>query len=224
MPEFADILAAPGVREVSRLRPGVAGRIGFMAYHGGNLELRTDAIADAAASGSGASYYGVLQPEPMRRHLASIKVDPAESTRLAAFIAHVDIVVTVHGFGRRGLFTSLLLGGGNRVFAQHVGDALRAGLPAYEIITDLDAIPKQLRGMHASNPVNLPADRGVQIELPPRVRGSSPLWWDWEGPGLTPHTLALIDALVVAAVSWQPRLSEGDRQRDQHVAAGPVTE
>jgi len=42
----------------------------------------------------------------------------------------------------------------------------------------------------------------VQIELPPRVRGSSPLWWDWEGPGLTPHTESLIDGLAEAATSW----------------------
>jgi len=44
---------------------------------------------------------------------------------------------------------------------------------------------------------------GVQLELPPRVRGSSPLWWDWEGPGLTPHTERLIDALVHCATTWE---------------------
>ena len=74
--------------------------------------------------------------------------------------------------------------------------------------TDIDSIPRQLRGLHPANPVNLPRDGGVQIELPPRVRGSSPLWWDWEGPGLTPHTESLIDALAVAATSW-PSTSDG---------------
>jgi hypothetical protein len=44
---------------------------------------------------------------------------------------------------------------------------------------------------------------GVQLELPPRVRGSSPLWWDWEGPGLTPHTESLITALAESAKSWK---------------------
>jgi len=34
------------------------------------------------------------------------------------------------------------------------------------------------------------------------VRGSSPLWWDWEGPGYTPHTEALIQALAEAATAW----------------------
>lgn len=198
MTAFASLLAAPGVEEVSELR----GRVGFMAYHGGALEAMTDVIAGRAAERSGASLYAVIQPDGMREHLPSIKVRPDESDRLAEFVDHVDIVITVHGFGRRGLFGSLLLGGGNRTFADHVGHALRSSLPAYDILTDLDTIPKQLRGLHPDNPVNLPRNGGVQIELPPRVRGSSPLWWDWEGPGLTPHTESLIDGLVDAATSW----------------------
>jgi phage replication-related protein YjqB (UPF0714/DUF867 family) len=70
------------------------------------------------------------------------------------------------------------------------------------VLTDLEAIPTELRGQHPRNPVNRARQQGVQIELPPRVRGSSPLWWDWEGPGPTPHTQALIDALAEAARSW----------------------
>jgi phage replication-related protein YjqB (UPF0714/DUF867 family) len=120
---------------------------------------------------------------------------------LAAFVDHVDVVVTIHGFGRRALMTSLLLGGRNRVLAGHIAAHLRRALPAYSVVDEIEAIPKELRGMHARNPVNLPPGGGVQIELPPRVRGSSPLWWDWEG-GLTPHTEALIDGLAAAAASW----------------------
>ncbi len=198
MTAFAALLQTPGVREVSELR----GRVGFMAYHGGALEAMTDIIATRAAERAGASLYAVIQPDGMREHLPSIQVRPAESEQLATFIEHVDIVVTVHGYGRRGLFSSLLLGGGNRDFAEHVGHALRRTLPAYDIRTDVDEIPEPLRGLHRHNPVNLPRDGGVQIELPPRVRGSSPLWWDWEGPGLTPHTESLIDGLVDAATTW----------------------
>lgn len=178
------------------------GRVGFMAYHGGALEAMTDVIAARAAEDADASLYAVIQPDGMREHLSSIHVRPAESRRLAEFLGHVDIVITVHGYGRRGLFGSLLLGGTNRVFAEHVGESLRSTLPAYDIVTDIGAIPKPLRGMHRHNPVNLAREAGVQIELPPRVRGSSPLWWDWEGPGLTPHTEALIDGLATAARSW----------------------
>jgi phage replication-related protein YjqB (UPF0714/DUF867 family) len=203
MSAFAALLAQPGVEEVSELR----GRVGFMAYHGGALEAMTDVIARRAADLADASCYSVIQPPGMRDHLPSIKVDPAESAALAAFVDHVDIVITVHGYGRRGLFGSLLLGGGNRPFAEHVGDALHRRLPAYDIRTEIDAIPEPLRGLHPANPVNLPRDGGVQIELPPRVRGSSPLWWDWEGPGLTPHTESLISGLADAATSWSSRTS-----------------
>lgn len=198
MSAFATLLAQPGVQEVSELR----GRVGFMAYHGGALEAMTDVIARRAAELADASCYSVIQPPGMRDHLSSIKVSPDESDALATFIEHVDIVITVHGFGRRGLFGSLLLGGGNRPFAEHVGAALRRTLPAYDIRTEIDTIPQPLRGLHPANPVNLPRNGGVQIELPPRVRGSSPLWWDWEGPGLTPHTESLIDGLTAAATTW----------------------
>jgi phage replication-related protein YjqB (UPF0714/DUF867 family) len=67
-----------------------------------------------------------------------------------------------------------------------------------------------LRGLHPSNPVNAVRGGGVQLELPPRVRGSSPLWWDWEAPHPTPHTAALIDGLVAAANAWTPAESRPD--------------
>lgn len=200
MGAFATLLAQPGVDEICELRS----KVGFMAYHGGALEAMTDVIASQAAEHAGASLYAVLQPEGMRDHLSSTKINPAESKQLSEFIDHVEIVITVHGFGRRGLFTSLLLGGQNRPFAEHVGIELRQVLPAYDIRTDIETIPTHLRGLHRANPVNLPRKAGVQIELPPRVRGASPMWWDWEGPGLTPHTLALIDGLTNAAQSWPP--------------------
>ena len=198
MSPFAELLAHPEVDEVVTLRS----RFGFMAYHGGGLEEMTDVIAQAAAERCGASYYGVHQPHGMERHIPSVHIDPGVSSGLQQYLKHVDIVVTVHGFGRLGFFTSLLLGGQNRALAHHVGTHLRTVLPAYDIVTDLEAIPRDLRGQHPANPVNLPPQRGVQIELPPRVRGSSPLWWDWEGPGLTPHTEALVDGLAAAASSW----------------------
>ncbi|MCU1388445.1 MAG: hypothetical protein JWL72_1783, partial [Ilumatobacteraceae bacterium] len=155
-----------------------------------------------AARRSGASYYGLLQPEELQWHIPSHKLSPADSPTMQSFIDHVDVVVTVHGFGREHLFTSLLLGGRNRALAGHLAGFLRARLPAYDIRTELDSIPADLRGQHLDNPVNLPRRQGVQIELPPRVRGSSPMWWDWEGPGLTPHTEALVAGLADAALAW----------------------
>jgi phage replication-related protein YjqB (UPF0714/DUF867 family) len=195
---FAELLAHPGVEEVCELRSS----FGFMAYHGGSLEETTDVIAGRAAALCGASYYGVLQPADLQWHIPSTKFVPEESPALQSFFDHVDIVITVHGFGRHGMFTSLLLGGQNRVLAGHVSGHLRSALPAYEIVTDLDMIPVELRGQHSNNPVNVPQHRGVQIELPPRVRGSSPLWMDWEGPEPTPHTMSLIKALARAVITW----------------------
>lgn len=196
---FADLLAHQGVEEVCELRS----TFGFMAYHGGSLEEATDVIASRAAAACGASYYGVHQPADLQWHIPSIKVTPDDSAALRQFIDHVEIVITIHGFGRENFFTSLLLGGRNRQLAEHVATHIRESLPVYEIITDLDRIPVELRGQHVNNPVNVPRQAGVQIELPPRVRGSSPLWWDWEGPEPTPHTTSLIDALARAASAWQ---------------------
>ena len=204
---FSELLAKPGVIEVSDLKS----RFGFCAFHGGNLERVTEQIASEAAARSGSSFYGVLQPAGMRHHIPSAQVSPDESPRLKAFIEHCDVVVAIHGYGRRGYFTSLLCGGQNRELAAHVSHHVRANLPAYRTIDDIDQIPKALRGLHPDNPCNLPAKGGVQLELPPRVRGLSPLAWYWPAstkavrdgrPKRFSHVNQLIDGLVAAAASW----------------------
>lgn len=199
---FRALLATEGVREVCELRS----QVGFMAYHGGNLEEMTDVIAHRAAEASGASYYGVLQPTDLKWHIPSHHVSPEDSPMLQRFLDHVHTVFTVHGFGRDGMWTTLLLGGRNRHLAHHTAGHLRRVLPEYTIETELHRIPRELRGMHHRNPVNLPHHQGVQIELPPRVRGRSAIWDDWyaNGGGPTvPHTDALIEGLASAADSWQ---------------------
>jgi phage replication-related protein YjqB (UPF0714/DUF867 family) len=196
---LSELLAYDNVSEECELRSS----FGFMAFHGGELEEMTDIIASRAAERAGASYYGIQLPDNLEWHIPSHKVTADQSPQLASFLSHVNIVVTVHGFGRTGFFTSLLLGGRNRKLASHLGSSLRDHLPAYTIIDDIEGIPDNLRGLHQDNPVNVVEHSGVQLELPPRVRGSSPLWWDWEGPGLTPHTERLIDALVHCATTWE---------------------
>jgi phage replication-related protein YjqB (UPF0714/DUF867 family) len=205
-PTFAELLAMPGVVEDSVLR----GRLGFMAYHGGGLEGTTDVIASRAAELAGASYYGVVHPPDWGLHLPSTRIDPDDSPRMAAFLDAVDVVITIHGYGRRPLLRSLLLGGRNRELAAHIAAHLRPALPAYVVVDDLDRIPTELRGIHERNPVNRPVHAGVQVELPPRVRGAGPLWWDWEGD-LVPHTEALIEALARAAVTYRHPASGVDQ-------------
>jgi phage replication-related protein YjqB (UPF0714/DUF867 family) len=185
---FADLLAHPGVTERLELRS----RFGFMAIHGGSLERGTAEIAARAADQAGASLYTVEQPDDFRWHLPSHLVVPEGSPALAGFLEHVDHVVSIHGFGRDGFWTRLLLGGRDRELAARVGAVLRAGLDGYEIVDDLDAIPLPLRGLHPENPVNRSRAGGVQLELPPRVRGLGPR-------GRPDHTTALVAALATAA-------------------------
>jgi phage replication-related protein YjqB (UPF0714/DUF867 family) len=162
-----DLLAHDGVEEECRL----GSRFGLMAFHGGNLERGTDAIAVAAAERSGASLYAVRQPRDLRWHVPSVEFRAERSEALARFLDHVEVVVAVHGYGRNDMWTTLLLGGRNRALAAALGTALREGLgDSFTVVDDLDAIPRELRGVHHRNPVNVPPGGGVQLELPPRVR------------------------------------------------------
>jgi phage replication-related protein YjqB (UPF0714/DUF867 family) len=195
---FAELLAHPGVTEELVL----GSTVGFLAFHGGSLERMTDVIARDAAARSGASYYGVLQPPDFRWHIPSRQVDPAASASLRAFLERVDVAIAVHGYGRADRWTTLLLGGSNRALAAHLATHLAPALPHYDVIDDLDEIPTELRGMHPDNPVNRPPHGGVQLELPPRVRGMGPYWQDHAGDGLRPHTEALVEALAGAARAW----------------------
>jgi phage replication-related protein YjqB (UPF0714/DUF867 family) len=111
------------------------------------------------------------------------------------------------------MWSTLLLGGRNRLLADHVGDHLTAALDDHEVCTDLDAIPAGLRGVHADNPVNLVRHGGVQLELPPGVRGLTPRWAAWSGPELPPPAEALVGALAEAASSWRLREPAGRSAR-----------
>ncbi len=196
---FAELLAQPGVEEEVVLRS----RFGFMAFHGGNLERMTDEIAAVAAEQAGASLYVVRQPYPLRHHVASSRVRGEDSPALAEYLAHVEVVVAVHGYGREGMWTSLLLGGRNRHLAGHLGRHLRLELPDFHVVDDLDAIPADLAGQHPENPVNVPRLAGVQLELPPRVRGLTPHAVTMDRvDGRITWTNALIRALTVTATTW----------------------
>lgn len=193
---LSDLLASPDVTEHSVLRS----HFGFLAIHGGGLERMTDVIAERAAAAAGASVYVVRHPPDYPDHLSSSAFRPAESATLAAFLDHVDVAVSLHGYGRMNRSTQLLVGGRNRVLADHV--ARHVVVPGYELITDVDAIPRELRGMHPANPVNLPRGGGAQLELSPRVRGISPRSGMVGDDGLTRPTAALIAGLAAAATAW----------------------
>ncbi len=199
---FQDLLRLPGVEEEVQLR----GKFGFCAFHGGNLERRTEHIGREAAIRANASFYAVVQPSGTRRHIPSKLVSPEQSAKLRSFINHCEVVVSLHGYGIRGRWIDLLIGGGNRNLARHVSHHLQQAIPAYRCIDDLAAIPPHLRGVHPNNPVNLPEGGGVQIELPPRVRGLTPLAKFWPanhlGSAQFPHMNHLIEGLAQAAATW----------------------
>ncbi len=193
---LSELLADPGVFEVLTLRS----RFGFLAIHGGGLEQMTDVIAQRAAEAAGASVYTVRHPDGYPHHLASARYRPDESRRLAAFLDHVDVAVSLHGYGRAGRGTHLLAGGANRELAAHL--AFHLQVPGHHVVTDPQTIPRELRGMHPDNPVNLVRHGGVQLELPARVRGLGPRSPLPEDDGLAPATSALVQGLVAAAHSW----------------------
>jgi phage replication-related protein YjqB (UPF0714/DUF867 family)/gamma-glutamylcyclotransferase (GGCT)/AIG2-like uncharacterized protein YtfP len=193
---LSDLLANPAVTEESRLRS----RFGFLAIHGGGLEQTTDVIAERAADAADASLYVVRHPDHYPHHLSSALYDPAQSRRLQEFLDHVDVAVSLHGYGRLGRSTQLLAGGQNRSLAEHL--ARHIDIPGYRVVTDLNAIPRELRGLHPDNPVNRVRCGGAQLELSARVRGNSPRSAVPADDGLSPATSALVHGLVGAARSW----------------------
>ena len=204
------LLAEPGVEEVLTL----AGPVGFLALHGGGQDRVTDEIAAAAVARTGASFYAVVQPPTLRWHIPSYRYSPDESDRLRRFVEYVRVVISVHGYGvdgwrmdwrppgfestRLGQFharEAFLVGGRNRGRAADLAARLRMALPDYEVWDDLGRIPPKASGQDLRNPVNLPADGGVQLECPARVRGL--------GPRAAPDdTRVLIDVLADTAISW----------------------
>ena len=183
----------------------IRSKVGLMAYHGGTLEKATDAIARETAELCGASYYGLIQTNDDPLHFPSTKLFDYGSENLNVFFQHVRVVITIHGYGREHLFHSVLLGGRNRALASHLASFLKMALPDYSFENDLEQIPKELRGLHPKNPVNIPALTGVQVELPPTLRWNREEWgWsDNGGIGRAKH----VDDIIVAlskAISLLP--------------------
>jgi phage replication-related protein YjqB (UPF0714/DUF867 family) len=207
---FDELLRQPGVVETVELRS----TFGFMAFHGG-LEGGTEVIAAAAAEGAAASLYAVVQPPDLSWHVPSSRVSATQSEQLARFFDHVDVVIAVHGYGRAGRANDLLLGGRNRLLAAELARRLRATTAGFAVIDDLDDIPLELRGLHSANPVNQAPHAGVQIELPPGARGSSP---DPRQRGrLSRPAPGIVAGLIATAVAWTaaagPHVASG---RDGH--------
>ena len=172
-------------------------------------------IATAAAEASGASLYVVTHPPPdprTSRRRTSDAGSPSCSTTSSTTCpsSSRSTATAATACSRRSCSVGAI-----DELADTLGRQLAAALPDYQVVTDLPAIPRELRGLHPSNPVNVPPGGGVQLELPPRVRGLGPRWADWDGDGLVPPAAALVDVLA--------RVARRGRRREAGTArAGPA--
>ncbi len=195
-----------------------------MALHGGSQDRGTDQLACRAARQSGSSYYAIVQPRGLRVHLTSRLHNPAHSERLQGFLRHVEIAISVHGFGRDSF--SFWVDPGRGPMLDLYGPALRGTQtgPLRGVIVGgrnpdlLDAARRLLRdrfagyhvadervrlGFHPDNPVNLPSAAGIQIELPPGLRGIGDF-----GECLVPAEDGLVAETIAALVELANLASE----------------
>ncbi|MFF5024200.1 poly-gamma-glutamate hydrolase family protein [Streptomyces collinus] len=147
--------------------------IGLLALHAGT-EGGTAELAEEVAARTGASALVFAQPAGDAVHLPSHRMAVDHCAALREFLASVTVVVSLHGHLRRESPRAVFLGGANREAARVLGHELTVHAPDFEAVTDLDAIPAGLRGLHPRNPVNLTADAGVQVELPLAARTLRP--------------------------------------------------
>ena len=161
------------VREERVLRSNV----GFMALAWRIARPRHRPDRPTAADEAGASYYAIIQPSWLRVHLTSRLHNPDDSAHLRSFLEHVDVAISVHGFGRDGF--ALWLDPDRGLIIEPYGPALRGNQKGRcggsswraerELVEQLRAIfEKRFQGYHVAdervrlgfhpdNPVNLPS-------------------------------------------------------------------
>jgi phage replication-related protein YjqB (UPF0714/DUF867 family) len=210
--DLAELLTMPGVKEECILRSNV----GFMALHGGSQDRGSDQIARRAARLAGASCYAIVYPPGLRVHLTSRLHNPDHSAHLRAFLEHVDVAISVHGFGRDGFalwfepeeglivqpygpairgkqtgpLRGIIVGGLNAPLVDAARELLQRRLAGYHIADERVRL-----GFHADNPVNLPSAHGVQVELPPGLRGIGDF-----GESLVPRQDGVVSEVVAALI------------------------
>jgi len=234
--DLAELLAMPGVREECILRSNV----GFLALHGGSQDRGTEQIARRAADRAGASYYAIVHPSGLRVHLTSRLHDPGHSAHLRTFLEHVDVAISVHGFGRdgfalwcdpdRGLviepygpamrgkqtgpLRGIIVGGLNAPLLDAAREVFNRRFADYRVADERVRL-----GFHPANPVNLPSAHGVQVELPPGLRGIGDF-----GETLVPRQDGVVSETVAALVELAARATEMARPTPEpraEQASGP---
>lgn len=228
--DLTELLTMPGVSEECVLRSSV----GFLALHGGSQDRGTELIAMRAAEQAGASLYTIVQPPGLRVHLTSRLHHPAQSARLQAFLEHVSVAISVHGFGREGFavwfdsdrglvvepygpairgrqtgpLRGIIVGGLNPGLLDAARELFHRRFVGYHVADERIRL-----GFHPDNPVNLPVDHGVQVELPPGLRGIG----DY-GEILVPRPDGVVTEVVTALAQLATRAGEmSDVRRRERV-------
>jgi phage replication-related protein YjqB (UPF0714/DUF867 family) len=192
-----------------------------MALHGGSQDRGTHEIASRAAERAGASYYAIVQPNGLRVHLTSRCHNPEHSERFRGFLQHVEIAISVHGFGRdsfdlradpvqglviepygpavrgrqTGPLRGIIVGGKNADLLDEARRLLHDRFLGYRVASERIRL-----GYDPNNPVNLPSAQGVQIELPPGLRGIGDL-----GEQLMPSADGIVTEVIAALVELADR-------------------
>ena len=104
-----------------------------------------------------------------------------------------DVVIEPYGPALRGRQTNplqgIILGGLNPELLDAAGTLLSERFPGYRVGGEQIGL-----GFHPKNPVNLPVAHGVQIELPPGLRGIGEF-----GEHLTPSRDGLVPEVIAVA-------------------------
>jgi phage replication-related protein YjqB (UPF0714/DUF867 family) len=161
---------------------------------------------------------------------------PDHSQQLRAFLEHVDVAISLHGFGRdgfalwidpdRGLVVEpygpalrgrqtgplrgIILGGLNARLLDEARALFDGRFPGYHVADERVRL-----GFHPDNPVNLPRARGVQVELPPGLRGIGDF-----GDALVPDEGEIVNQVVTALVELALRATEMVRSASVFGGAG----
>ena len=147
------------------------GPLGLMAIHGGGIEPGTEEIARFVAYQSGASLYvyaGRRSGGNLSLHRPSHDGRIEERALVVQFLKHVKTAISIHGHGRR--HNRAYVGGLHQSMVQSFVELARPALSQYEWISDPEIIPPGLSGRSPSNVVNLPPAKGMQLELPLKLR------------------------------------------------------
>jgi len=159
---LAELLLEKDIMEYSILRSP----LGVMAIHGGNIERGTEQLAYYIAHHAQASLY-VISPRTQKRdwkyHISSNKIDPRHSQTLTEFLSHVKTAISIHGHIIKK--NILCIGGLNHVLRKRILHSLKDQFEVVDAVEE-GGICKNLSGQNPKNVVNLPPEKGVQIEIP----------------------------------------------------------